>query len=202
MISLTRPNAGRLQKLREACRTLPLTYAPRGTPPAGWVVDRNRIGLGRGRETFERACAALRAWVPLRLGWVEPCWPRAGVAVGEVVGTLARYAGVWWVNPCRIVAVEDRTTPEGRRRFGLSYATLPGHVARGEEGFTVEWNPADGAVSYEILAYSRPALWVARLGHPLMRRQQRRFAADSLRAMIREVGPCVAPAVPDELHLP
>src|SRR5262249_42824659 len=99
---------------------------------------------------------------------------------GNVVAMLARVFCVWWLNACRIVYVFDESEPV--RRFGFAYGTLPGHVERGEERFSVEWL-ADDTVWYDLRAFSRPRYWLTRLGYPLARRVQRRFARDSLAAM-------------------
>src|SRR5262249_55066407 len=80
-------------------------------------------------------------------------------------------------NRCRIVHVVDEP-----RRFVFAYGTLPGHVESGEERFLIEWLP-DDSVWYDLRAFSRPRLWLVRLLYPLARRQQRRFARESLAAM-------------------
>ena len=72
-------------------------------------------------------------------------------------------------------------------RFGFAYGTLPGHAESGEERFLVEWDRADDAVWYDILAFSRPRHPLARLGYPLTRRTQRRFARDSAAAIRQAV---------------
>jgi uncharacterized protein (UPF0548 family) len=72
------------------------------------------------------------------------------------------------------------------RRFGFAYGTLPGHIERGEERFSIEWLP-DDTVWYDIRAFSRPRHWLVRLGYPLARRLQRRFVRDSQSAMLRAV---------------
>ena len=95
---------------------------------------------------------------------------------------LARVHGLWWLNACRIVYVINERTPA--RRFGFAYGTLPGHVACGEERFTVEWDEHD-VVSYAIMAFSRPRYWMARLGYPLARRLQKRFVVESQAVMRR-----------------
>jgi uncharacterized protein (UPF0548 family) len=69
-------------------------------------------------------------------------------------------------------------------RRSFAYGTLPEHGERGEERFTVEWRREDDSVFYELYAFSRPNHLIARLGYPLARRLQRRFARDSLRAML------------------
>lgn len=58
-----------------------------------------------------------------------------------------------------------------------------------EERFTVEWNRVDGSVWYDLYAFSRPWHPLARLGYPLGRALQKRFARDSKHAMVRAVGP-------------
>ncbi len=63
------------------------------------------------------------------------------------------------------------------------------HAERGEERFTVEWRRDDGLVHYDLYAFSRPNNLLARIGYPLARRLQRRFAGDSLRAMVRATAP-------------
>ena len=47
-----------------------------------------------------------------------------------------------------------------------------------------EWRE-DDSVWYEILAFSRPAHIFTKIGYPLARRMQRRFANDSKAAMVR-----------------
>jgi len=74
------------------------------------------------------------------------------------------------------------------RRCGFAYGTLPGHAESGEERFTVEQRRDDGSVSYDLYAFSRPNNLLTRAGYPLARRLQRRFARDSLRAMVRASG--------------
>jgi uncharacterized protein (UPF0548 family) len=104
-----------------------------------------------------------------------------------VVAVVARVLGVWWVNACRVVYAVDEAGPVCR--FGFAYGTLPGHAESGEERFQVEWDRSDDAVYYDILAFSRPRHLLARLGYPLTRRTQRRFARDSAAAMLRAVRP-------------
>ena len=89
-------------------------------------------------------------------------------------------------NACRIVYVVDEEGPV--TRFGFANGTLPGHAEAGEERFLVEWDRASGEVGYDILAFSRPHSFLARLGYPYVRRVQRRFGRESAAAMMRAVG--------------
>ena len=189
MLSLRNPSAERLRDFLATQSKLDLTYpavgATAAVPPAGYVVDRTRIKLGEGAGTFAAAKAALRRWEHFRLGWVET-WPQeTPIQAGQVVAVIARLFGLWWLNACRIVYVVDEERPI--KRYGFAYGTLPEHAESGEERFTVEWHEKDDAVWYDILAFSRPQQLLARLGYPLVRRLQKRFASDSAAAMRRAV---------------
>ena len=96
---------------------------------------------------------------------------------------LARIAGLWWLNASRIIYVIDESAPV--QRFGFAYGTLPGHAECGEERFLIEWDQAEGSVWYDILAFSRPRHPLARLGYPLSRLVQKRFARESAEAIRR-----------------
>jgi uncharacterized protein (UPF0548 family) len=115
-------------------------------------------------------------------GWTSLCWPDVPIAEGAVVGVLGRHLGIKSLNACRIAYVFEDEEPS-LKRYGFAIGTLPGHVERGEERFTVEWHRADDAVFYEVFAFARPAHPLARAAPPLARLIQRRFAVDSLRSM-------------------
>lgn len=166
----------------------PFSYAEvgasRAVPPLGYVVDHRRICLGKGKATFEAARNALRRWEMFSTDWVQLCWPETPIEAGAVVGVLAHWGSLWCLNACRIVYALDETEPV--RKVGFAYGTLPDHVERGEERFTVEWRD-DDSVWYDLFAFSRPGHWLVRLGHPLARRLQKRFGVDALAAMQRAV---------------
>jgi uncharacterized protein (UPF0548 family) len=107
----------------------------------------------------------------------------APIEVGTTVAVVAHHYGFWSLNACRIVYVIDEET-NAVRRTGFAYGTLPEHGALGEERFSVEWHRADDSVWYDLYAFSRPAHALARLGYPLGRRLQRRFARASKQAMV------------------
>lgn len=189
MFLFRKPSPSALDEFRATQAKLDFTYpavgATAATPPPGYVVDRTRISLGDGEDVFQKAKAALERWEQFRLGWVQACPADSPLRVGEVVAVVARVLGVWCVNACRVVYVVDEDGPVAR--FGFAYGTLPGHAESGEERFLIEWDRATDAVWYNILAFSRPRHPLARLGYPLTRRSQRRFARDSVAAMLRAV---------------
>jgi uncharacterized protein (UPF0548 family) len=153
--------------------------------PRGYNVDHNRTKLGAGPVVFSRGAEAIKQWEMFNIGWVELCWPGAPIETGSTVAVLASHFGLWSLNACRIVNVIDEDGPV--RRYGFIYGTLPEHAERGEERFTVEWRKEDDSVWYDILAYSRPNQFLSKVGYPIGRMLQKRFARDSMAAMVRSV---------------
>lgn len=157
--------------------------ASRSSAPSGYNVDHNRIQLGHGPSIFARAKAALREWKMFDIPWVQLYSPAVPLEVGENVGVVVRHLGFWSINGCRIVYLLDGDGP--LQRYGFAYGTLRDHAERGEERFSVECLP-DESVWYDVYAFSRPGFW-ARLGYPVTRGMQRRFASESMLAMKRAV---------------
>ena len=68
MFLFDEPSPQRIARLLDALRDAPFSYdevgATRedGKAPAAYAIDHNRARLGSGRDTFERAVAALYAW--------------------------------------------------------------------------------------------------------------------------------------------
>ncbi len=185
MFSFRKPSTESVLRFLSDHKNRDFTYSAVGatssTPPAGFVVDHTRIKLGNGEQVFEAAKNAIRRWEHFRLGWVESSSKDIPIEKGQVVGVLARVFGLWCLNACRIVAVVDEIGFVSR--YGFVYGTLPGHVESGEERFQVEWNRSDDTVWYDILAFSRPNHFLTRLGYPMVRRIQKKFARDSSAAM-------------------
>jgi uncharacterized protein (UPF0548 family) len=150
--------------------------------PPGYNIDHNRIGLGDGEDVYLRAVSALRNWKQFELGWVTIVPPNTPIEVGRIVAVQAQTFGFWTLSAARIVYVVDES--DKVRRFGFAYGTLPNHVERGEERFTVELCE-DNSVWYDIYAFSHPQHPLVKLGLPVARRLQRRFVRDSLALMKR-----------------
>lgn len=167
---------------------IPFSYSEVGaleTPvfPAGYRVDRHRVPLGRGAACYERAKAALQNWEMFNLSWVRLHPQAPPITADSAVGIYARFLGVWAVNFCRIAyTIEEKGDID---TFGFALGTLPGHVLSGEERFCVEWHHEDDSVWYHVCAFSRPGKLLSRLGYPIVRRLQARFAKDSQIAMAR-----------------
>src|SRR4051794_35576802 len=168
MLSLRKPSAEIIRRFSREQAKLDFTYSAVGatatTPPAGYVVDHTRIKLGEGEAVFSAAKTALETWQQFNLGWVEGWSPETPFRGGEVVAVVARAIGFWWLNACRIVYAVEEAGPS--TKFGFVYGTLPDHAGSGEERFLIEWDRGDGGVWFDILAFSRPRHFLARLGYP------------------------------------
>jgi uncharacterized protein (UPF0548 family) len=172
-----------ISKQKDSSFSYPEVGASALAVPTGYNVDHNRIQLGSGEGTWQRAAAAVRKWRMFRMPWVNLCWPSAPIQVGTDVAVLVRHVGFYSLNACRIVYVVDEESPV--KRFGFAYGTLGEHAESGEERFTIEWDRNNDEVWYDILAFSRPRQRFAKLGYPLSRLLQKRFAAGSKAAMLQ-----------------
>ena len=153
--------------------------------PDTYIIDRNRVQLGSGAGDWDRAVKAIRSWEMFNIGWTQLCWPNTPIRVGADVAILIRHFGFHSLNGARIVYVIDDEGP--RKRYGFAYGTLQEHAESGEERFMVEWNQNDDSVWYDLIAFSRPSHLLSRLGFPLARMLQKRFAADSKMRMVAAV---------------
>lgn len=194
-IRVRRPTDEEVLRFLESARRAPFSYSEHGAShegaPNGYDLDHNRVRLGSGRVTFERARAALGRWAMFP-PWTRVVHREPSIAVGQTVCVQFHLLGLWWLNATRIVYVLDEHAP--LRRSGFAYGTLVCHVERGEERFSVEWR-SDGSVWYDLRAFSRPSLWAARLAKPVARALQRRFVLDSqaaMRAAVEGDSACVA----------
>lgn len=218
MWHLHEPSSERIRRLLAEQAGMPFSYpgvgATRDEPvpvPPGYDLDHNRARLGEGQAVFDAACAALWRWETFPDPWarIEPVGThgsgagRPPIEEGTVVAMVARALGLWWLSACRVVYTLDETSESGsvRRRFGFAYGTLPKHVERGEERFSVELRE-DGTVWYDLLAFSTPRYWMARLAYPVARRLQHRFVRDSLERMRRAAARPAAPGGAGEPEAP
>jgi uncharacterized protein (UPF0548 family) len=187
MFLLHRPTNEEIRRFLSSQQHLAFRYPDPGviglTAPEGYKADHHRIRLGNGPDVFRRAVEALNRWEMFNIGWVQLCWPDAPIETGTTVGVLAHLPGFWSLNASRIACVidEDREV----RKHGFAYGTLPEHVEIGQESFVIEFHDGDGSVWYDLFAYSRPNQVLSKLGYPVTRLLQKRFARDSMKAMIR-----------------
>ena len=191
MFLLRQPPDETIRQFISSQHNLPFTYREVGatryeaTPP-GYNVDHNRVKLGDGEDVYLRAVAALRNWKQFDLGWVTIVPPNTPVEVGRIVAVQARTFGFWALSAARIVYVIEDEAPV--KRFGFAYGTLPNHVECGEERFTIE-RREDDSVWYDIYAFSHPQHPLVKLGYPIARNLQQRFAKESLARIARAAQP-------------
>ncbi len=189
MFLIKKPSNEQIQQFVLSQHDIPFSYsevgATRDDPPGEYTIDHNRRKLGAGPRVFETAVAALKEWKQFDLGWVQMVPAATPIEVGSVVAILTRHFGFWSLNACRVVYLVNENGPV--KKFGFAYGTLASHVERGEERFTIEWHADDDSVWYEILAFSRPNKFIVKLGLPLTRMLQKRFARDSLAVLAKTV---------------
>jgi uncharacterized protein (UPF0548 family) len=152
------------------------------TPPADFQTDRREHILGTGRPCFEQACAGLRSWIMYPASWTKIHYPASALEVGVTYAILVQHLGFWSMNSARIIYTIDESNDE-QAQFGFGLGTLEGHAECGEERFLVSWSASDNQVTYSIYAFSRPRHPLAKLGYPITRYLQKRFARDSCQAM-------------------
>jgi len=179
-----KPDRATLKRLIENHETDAFSYlavkATQGDAPPRYKVDRNRILIGHGLDEFKAAKAAIDYWKMFDLDWIELFPKRPSVQLGNAVAVVVRHLGFWSVNISRIVYLIDEES-----RYGFAYGTLPSHSEEGEERFFVEHDKTTDEVWYDLYAFSKPRHPLARIGYPISRHLQKRFARESLAAMKR-----------------
>jgi uncharacterized protein (UPF0548 family) len=186
MFLLLRPNEKQIEGFLRARENDHFSYpevgATSGTSaPSGYNVDHNRQLLGRSDEDFERAKQAIRQWKMFDFPWVRLCYPNTPIEVGRTLAVAIKHFGFYSLNATRVVYTLDEES-----RFGFAYGTLSEHGEIGEERFSVEMLP-NGDVWYDLYAFSRPCSLLAKIGYPLARHLQKRFAGYSKAAMLEAV---------------
>lgn len=188
MFLLRKPSDLQIRAFIAAQQQSDFSYSPlgitRNAAAPDYTVDHNRVQLGAGAQCFDAAVSAIRRWKMFDLGWVQLFSDETPIETGRTVAVVVNHLGFWSMNACRIVYVVEDHGP--LQQYGFAYGTLAEHAERGEERFMVEWNQQDDAVWYDLLAFSKPGP-MARLGYPLARRLQKRFARDSKETMKRAV---------------
>ncbi|CAN6461918.1 unnamed protein product [Victoria cruziana] len=162
-----------------------------GSNRDGFFVNRARVLLGSGLQTFQQGKEALRAWKHFSMNWafVDPNTP---VGVGERFCVCVKEIVPWAVLPLQIVYVNDHDSVKDdslrslKASFAFGSGTLRGHLLAGEERFSVELDE-DNKVWYEILSISKPAHLLSFVAYPYVRLRQKYFAQQSMDALVRHV---------------
>jgi uncharacterized protein (UPF0548 family) len=187
---LRRPSEAAIQQRIESFAGLPFA-APQflsvkeGNKPASpgnFSHDRSGSRLGYGESIFSTAKRAFAKWQMFDLGWVRVANIAAPITSGQLVVVEVHSLGLWSLNISRILETVDSPT-----RFGFLYSPTTQHVEQGEETFILHFDPATNEVRYEVEAFSRPRHFLAKLGYPVTRSFQHRFARDTHRRMRQAV---------------
>jgi uncharacterized protein (UPF0548 family) len=158
--------------------TYPDVGASRDGPlPPGYDHTVRRVQIGTGEAAFQAGAEALASWraphvgagLRMRVG-ASKVAPGVRFRSGVGVGPLRLWA------PCEVIWVIDE--PD---RYGFGFGTLPGHPEAGEESFVLTLQQE--AVMFDVRAFSRPAHWWVRIGHPVARRLQARITDGYVTAM-------------------
>jgi uncharacterized protein (UPF0548 family) len=181
MFRVRRPDEHHLSHFLARERTSPLTYTEVGASfdaelPAGYHHVRAGTELGTGADAWARACAGVRAWAAHRGAGFEVVPADAPITEGTTVALISGIGPLHVVAACRIVRVVDE--PD---RFGFAYGTLPSHPEEGEEHFVV--TRREGAVRFDVVAFSRPHDLLTKLGGPVPRHLQARATRQYLQGM-------------------
>lgn len=130
--------------------------------PQGYDYLRAQRIVGKGKVLFEESGEKILTWgIQKGAGFRVEKSGRVATGAQNRLGLHWGPFQTWAV--CQVVYVIDEP-----KRKGFAYGTLPGHPERGEESFIVSIDHA-GLVSFDIVAFSKPARWFAKLGSPLLR---------------------------------
>jgi uncharacterized protein (UPF0548 family) len=160
-----------------------LTYSPPRETDARQRIGRYRtmsgtVELGKGGFVFEKAVANARQWKVHERDGLLVTPKDARVQEGSCVVLLISISVIYVTVACRVVSTFETDT-----RWEFSYGTLPHHVERGEESFSIE-HASDDTVRFTVRAWSRPGhLWTS-IGAPITRAVQRKALNHYLQAMV------------------
>lgn len=164
----------------------PLNYREVGATardvlPGGYHHLHHMVRVGRGRDAFECAGAAVTTWRMHRASGARVRSRAERAEPGAFVEVSIGAGPVRFAAPCEVI-----WTAYEKDRIGFAYGTRAGHPERGEESFVVDLHP-DGTVWFTVTAFSRPAAWYTRLGGrlvPVLQHAYARRLGRTLRAVV------------------
>ncbi|MFL2869847.1 MAG: DUF1990 family protein [Pirellulaceae bacterium] len=194
MIYLRKPSSQQLERVldssREADFNYPFTGVTRdllvdGDGPKGFRLDRFTFRLGSGDEAFEAAREAIDSWQMFNHSMASLHPMDSNTSLQTCVTVLFGGYGLWILNPARILyRLSESNLRDGHvKQYGFAYGTLPGHIAKGEECFSVEMDTITKEVQFRITVISRPGHFLSWIGGMIMTREQKRFRRLAGRAM-------------------
>jgi uncharacterized protein (UPF0548 family) len=181
VFSVRKPSAADLAAMaREQATNGSFSYPEVGATatslPPGYHHDRWQTDLGvDDGDRFDRAVAALRHWRPQR-GAGFQIIPDVAVEPGLSFVLVLHLGPTYVTAGGRVVYVSVEAN-----RYAFANGTLDSHPEQGEEAFAVVRDA--GRVTFEIVAFSRPRVLLARVGSPITRHFQLRATKAYLEAM-------------------
>lgn len=160
-----------------------LTYPELGatldeTLPAGYRHTERSVRVGKGRQTFDLAAAALMSW-EIQRGAGLGVLASSDTAEKDAVAIVRLAIGpVKLDGPNRVVAVIDE--PDRR---GFAYGTLQGHPEHGEQLFLVAIDDAE-VVTFTVKSFAKRASLLSLIGGPLNSRIQDQIVERYLMALL------------------
>lgn len=186
-----------------------------GSIPGHWRMMRICKVVGSGKDVYEAVRDAVLGWEAMHENskWAgihllnyesggAANISRPGtlpnvlqIGLGPGAKRLVTYAktaipGLWAANPCMVVYdLVDMRQRGGITFSSTAYATLRGHLLRGEERASVCLRDLDGSVAVEVLSLSRPAPGImGRMVFPFVAGMQRRFFQEQIDSLERIAG--------------
>ncbi len=151
-----------------------------------WKFRRESLSIGEGK--FDRAVDALLNAQCFDLSWVT-CIADRPFEEGDTFCLSVKAFGVWAINFCRIIYVNDvQNDDQQERMVSIGIATLPVHAAIGEERLSVTINRTTKRVDFLIGSYSKPSSLLSRLFARYLRKRQDVFAVDATERMKQAIG--------------
>lgn len=149
-------------------------------PPPGFKVIKERIKVGVGKEDYEMAVRAMRAWRMIdSVEWLSAHSSKdARAKDSESLAIVARTAAGYVVGPWRLSYAQEGAMPEKKGRSAglrsvVGLSTLSGNCFEGEVRFSVEWlqeeddRDSEGAVWFEAFSVVRRARGASFVAAPL-----------------------------------
>ena len=165
-----------ITRLRSQELTSPAGERPLEAAPPGYAHFSRTRRLADPAD-FTGAGQALMTWQVQARSGLRIYASSLRVELDAVIVMRLGVGAVALSIPCRVVAVIDEPDVQG-----FSYGSLPGHQVSGEESFLLR-RVTDGAITFTVSAFSRPASRLARLGGPLSTGVQRFMTGRYLRAL-------------------
>jgi uncharacterized protein (UPF0548 family) len=162
---------------------LEVTYASSGMVAHSQVPKRFKetggsVVLGYGRSVFDAATQNIKQWRVHEQAGLHVIPRGAEVRESSDVILLMNLLIGYVTVSCRVVSMTHSND-----QWGFDYGTLPHHVERGEELFSVAL-ATDDSVTFTVRAMSRPGHFLTRVGAPVAQFVQRKATRNYLQAMV------------------